>query len=83
MGPEHRTHRRLAWHQPAVIVSLLGGRLSTCMVKDISPSGACLLVDAPQAVPKYFRLNYGDLRVEPKCAVRWREGREVGVQFVP
>ncbi len=82
MGENLRKFRRLAWNREGEIFSLAGKRLAVCLVKDISTNGARLqLPDTGKKLPDCFRLDYGgDER--PKCSVRWRNGNEMGVQFL-
>ncbi len=59
----------------------LGKKIATCLVKGISTNGARLEVDSPEKLRDCFRLNHGGDK-QPKCSVRWRNGREMGVQFL-
>ncbi len=81
MGEELRRYRRLKWNREGEIFSLLGKKIASCLVKDISTNGARLEVDAPETLPDCFRLHYGGDK-RPKCSVRWRNGNEMGVQFL-
>lgn len=81
MGQELRSHERIEWNRLGKIFSLAGHSICDCLVKDISGSGARLLVLMTEAVPDYFRLNYGVEKIEPKCRVRGREGNELDIEF--
>ena len=81
MGQEKRGHLRTHWQRPGTISSLAGTVVADCVVKDISAGGARLIVTTPDVVPDYFRLDYGSDNTRPKCRVRWRRGKELGVQF--
>jgi hypothetical protein len=81
MNQDLRKHKRIAWNRQGKISSLTGHFISDCLVKDISPGGACLVVPVAEVVPDYFRLNYGSEDLAPKCRVRWRNGDEMGVEF--
>lgn len=81
MMQERRTSKRQHCKQPGMILSLVGSPIHDCVVIDISAKGACLLVGIQEVIPDYFRLNFGDNRVQPKCRVRWRRGFVMGVEF--
>jgi PilZ domain len=82
MDEDLRGHKRIEWNRPGKIISLLGHHICNCWVKDISPSGARLIVPMSEVVPDFFRLNYGAEDVKPKCSVRWRTDKELGVRFI-
>ncbi len=54
MGEDLRRYRRLKWNREGEIFSLLGKKIATCLVKDISTNGARLKVDAPDKLPDCF-----------------------------
>ena len=81
MGQKLRRHERLKWNRVGTITALTGGDIINCWVADVSAGGAKLLVPTPEIVPDYFRLQFGD-PIEPKCSVRWRRGKELGVMFL-
>jgi hypothetical protein len=83
MNREQRKEKRIVWDRPGAISSLVGKHIINCIVKDISPRGARPLVPMPEVLPDYFRLDYGDQAVQPKCAIRWRKGNKAGVKFLP
>lgn len=53
-----------------------------CAVRDISETGARLLVDGSIGAPDTFELIIDMDGVEADCRVVWRRGKEVGVVFV-
>nr|WP_280172772.1 PilZ domain-containing protein [Hyphomicrobium sp. CS1GBMeth3] len=53
----------------------------SCMVRDISETGARLRVPKGQAVPSRFDLLIEVDGLEAPCAVAWRRGEEMGVTF--
>ena len=55
--------------------------MADCVVKDISITGALVIVAVPEIIPDYFKLDFGDKKVQPKCRVRWRRDNEMGVEF--
>jgi len=78
---EKRRTRRIDLKRQGKISSLAGHSVAECIVVDISETGARLAVRIPEVVPDYFRLNYGAKSITPKCRVRWRRGKELGVEF--
>jgi len=81
MSGNRRKYRRIEWNRDGELFSLLGEKLTTCLVKDISENGARLEVSSSEALPDCFRLNYG-AHEQPKCCVRWRRGDERGIEFL-
>jgi hypothetical protein len=81
MARDQRKHERVAWNRLGEVSSLTGHSICGCFVKDISASGARLVVPTLEVVPDFFRLDYGVEGLTPKCRVRWRNGNEIGVQF--
>jgi hypothetical protein len=63
---------------------LFGGVWSaTCVVVDISESGAKLKVLATQTIAEEFSLLIGGhSEVKRRCRVVWRSGSTIGVQFL-
>ena len=54
------------------------------MMVDVSATGARLLLEKPDPLPKQFFLllsHNGDLR--RRCSVAWQTGTTVGIQFIP
>jgi PilZ domain len=82
MANDVRRHHRLEWNRVGKLISLVGHPISNCMVKDISPSGARVMVPMPEIVPDFFRINYGAEDVKPMCSVRWRKDKEMGIRFI-
>jgi hypothetical protein len=78
---ERRKNHRADWNRQGEIISLTGTLIAKCWVKDISASGARILVSVPEVIPDYFRLHFGGARI-PKCAVRWRSDKQLGVEFL-
>jgi hypothetical protein len=80
MGKNLRKFERLEWNHAGKISHLTGQYICGCFVMDISPNGARVAVNEPDIVPDYFRLDYG-AGLQPKCSVKWRKGKQMGVQF--
>jgi hypothetical protein len=76
-----RKFERIEWNRAGKISQLSGEHICGCFVMDISPSGARVAVNEPDQVPDYFRLDYGAGQ-QPKCSVKWRKGKQLGVQFL-
>lgn len=53
----------------------------SCMVRDISETGARLRVSKDLAVPARFDLLIEVDGLEAPCTVAWRRGEEIGVTF--
>ena len=57
------------------------GRTSTeCTVRDLSETGACLLVASPIGIPDTFDLVFVDGTVK-SCKREWRKANKIGVSF--
>jgi hypothetical protein len=69
MNEDNPRQRRLEWERPGTISTLFGSFIVNCIVRDISPGGARLRVPVPEVLPDYFKLDYGDPDVKPKCVV--------------
>lgn len=59
-----------------------GGITFECVVKDISISGAQLLVSTAFEIPEKFQLGVEGLTGQV-CRVRWRSAGALGVEFLP
>lgn len=54
-----------------------------CMLRDISDTGAKLLLIVPKELPDQFILRLSmDGRVARKCRVSWKSDNEIGVTFL-
>jgi hypothetical protein len=52
-----------------------------CAIRDLSESGACLVLITPVAISDTFELAMYDATIKRRCRVVWRAGRRVGVAF--
>ncbi len=52
-----------------------------CVVKDISDTGARIMISADCFVPKLFKLCIPERDVIAECEYVWREGDEIGLRF--
>lgn len=83
MSPEYRKSKRRYVHHGARLIRSDGAVLGTCVMADLSATGARLQVNQPTTLPDEFILllsHTGQLR--RKCSVTWRAETEVGVKFV-
>ena len=69
--------------------TLGGGRISfhylsasiNCVIRDLSETGACLVVESPVGMPETFELCFNDEDAYRKCRVIWRSTNMLGVAF--
>jgi hypothetical protein len=74
---------RKSVHQPGWITLEGGFAARTCVVQDLSSTGARVTVDDPNVLPGKLRLAFSrDARTGRSCEVVWRRGKTVGVKFV-
>ena len=52
-----------------------------CVVRNSSPTGACLDVASPIGIPESFDLVYDADHARLPCRVVWRKANRIGVQF--
>jgi hypothetical protein len=52
-----------------------------CIVRDVSSSGALLVLQTTEGIPRSFRLHIVGSTRERACEVRRRTARMLGVQF--
>ena len=75
--------RRVTRHRvlkSGMIVLPSGGAIS-CIVRNISTTGATIEVESPVGIPENFTLIVGkDIR---PCQVAWGKGKRMGVRFEP
>jgi len=79
-GDKRKTRRRRV---------LLGARISfrglgtstECRVRDLSDTGACLVIASPVGIPNIFDLVLADGAVR-RCKVEWRKAEKIGVSFL-
>jgi len=61
---------------------IIGAEHYTCMVTNMSLTGATLIFDAPIDLPQDFLIQLTrDGRVSRRCSLTWADGREAGVLF--
>ncbi len=65
------------------ILSFAGlGAPVPCAVRDLSEVGARLAILRPSEIPDRFTLRLVESGETCDAAVRWRRGREIGVEFM-
>jgi hypothetical protein len=74
-APRHRTYKaaRIAF----------GGRRAviTCLVRNLSETGACLGVERPIGIPDSFNLVFDSGEPSRMCQVVWRTVTRIGIEF--
>ena len=82
LGAKKREARK-SLRQPAWITLEGGFARRTCVVEDLSSSGAKITVEDDNTLPAKLRLAFTrDVRGGRPCEVVWRRGRVAGVKFV-
>ena len=83
MRQELRSNTRRFVRQRAKIVAADGSALGTCLMLDVSGTGARLKTDAPGVLPDEFILLLShDGRLRRQCSVAWRSETAIGVRFI-
>ncbi len=81
-GEKRRSHRQ-SLKYPAKIDVGDGKPPRSCVMTDVSATGARVIVDAPDQIPDRFSLllaaEHGTQR---RCKVVWREANELGLEFM-
>lgn len=78
---EHRTTQRRTTLKAGHIM-FNGGRSSIdCTVRNLSRSGAKLLVASVIGIPDTFDLVLPNTHKQP-CRLAWRKAKEIGVEFI-
>jgi PilZ domain-containing protein len=77
---ERRRARRIRTLKAARIVIDPNASALDCIVRNLSPHGALLLVSS-LAVPDHFELLFSASRARHHCRVAWRAMDRVGVEF--
>lgn len=62
------------------IVFLNGSATRDCAIRNVSASGARLVMESVQGLPDEFKLEFED-GTRKACFVRWRKFMEMGVEF--
>ena len=76
---ENRQNVRLRTLKAGVIAFDRGS--ISCIVRNISVSGACLEVTSPLGIPDTFRLLVESDQIKRQCHVVWMRDKRIGIQF--
>ena len=83
MGSENRKNARHFVRQPAVMINGDGSVLCSCIMLNVSATGALLKLNPQTALPREFMLVLSrDGQLRRKCSVAWRSENNVGVRFL-
>jgi hypothetical protein len=52
-----------------------------CLVRNLSATGACLVVESPIGIPDVFNLVFDSGDPSRMCMVKWRREKRIGVAF--
>ena len=52
-----------------------------CVVRNLSGTGACLVVASPMGIPDRFDLTLDGGKTSRRCRIAWRSEDKVGVAF--
>jgi hypothetical protein len=82
-----KQQRRSKRHYVRLVARLAqadGAELGSCVMTDISRTGARLSTTAASTLPEHFVLLLSAMaQVRRRCLVVWRSERAVGVEFIP
>ena len=79
--PDRRSAPRMRTLQGAQIADRQNGAAISCVVRNLSTTGACLLVVSHDRVPDSFDLVLNRDKSRYPCRVLWRTANQVGVEF--
>ena len=79
--PDRRRAPRVRTLQGALITDRHNGAAISCVVRNLSATGACLLVVSHDGVPDSFDLVLTSDQTRYPCCVLWRTANQVGVEF--
>jgi len=77
---EQRRAERVETRKRARIV-LTNGSGMTCVIRNLSPLGACLQVDSHFGIPRDIFLWIVGENVKRLCRIVWRSNHQLGVRF--
>jgi hypothetical protein len=79
--PDRRRAPRFRTLQGGQITDQHNGAAIVCVVRNLSATGACLLVVSHDGVPDSFDLVLNRDKSRYPCRVLWRTANQVGVEF--
>ena len=53
-----------------------------CLIRNMSETGACLVVESPVGIPDDFTLLIKPEIIKRNCHIAWRTADKIGVRFV-
>jgi hypothetical protein len=77
---ERRKTQRHRTLKAGTIIFNNGGGL-TCMVRNMSPAGACIEVTSQLGIPDAFTLVVESENFLRRCHIGWRKEKRIGVVF--
>jgi hypothetical protein len=85
VGGSTNEHRAAARHRvlKAGTIVFTGGGAISCVVRNLSETGAALEVTSPIGIPNTFKLAMELDHTTHHCRVVWRTERRIGVTFEP
>jgi hypothetical protein len=78
---EHRSTPRHRTFKAAHIAFKERGAAISCVVRDLSDTGACLKVESPIGIPETFDLVFESDQSIRTCRVVWRKANQIGIEF--
>jgi PilZ domain len=76
---ERRHHARARLFRTAELFA--EARIGSCIVRNVSATGAGLTMESTTHVPDTFDLSFDSGRTLRPCRVLWRTAREIGLEF--
>jgi len=76
---ENRKNVRLRTLKAGVIAFDQG--TISCIVRNVSVSGACLEVASPMGIPNSFTLLMESNHIKRQCHVAWMKDKRIGIHF--
>jgi hypothetical protein len=80
-APERRTAARQRVYRTGIISFRDLGTTIECAVRNLSDTGACLLMTSPTSIPNEFDLALTRDKAPRHCRVVWRGENKIGVTF--
>ena|SRR5579872_2913837 len=84
MSREQRQSRRRAVSTPGIVFGTNGKPIVECQLRDISATGAQIVLDKETTLPERFVLAMSrDGKVRRQCTLVWQFSIVVGARFAP
>jgi PilZ domain-containing protein len=80
---DDRCQQRRRTSIAAHIVLEESSAMIACIVRDLTPGGACLELTPPAQLPRRFGLVIDPGSEMRQCDLVWRHENRVGVEFIP